>query len=79
MGPTAKPRGRRPDWLVVVWTSYGSSGGDASDRSIQGQRYDSAGSAEGEGPSSLVAPAPGPGQEGTRYAPTSEARIPSPG
>jgi deazaflavin-dependent oxidoreductase (nitroreductase family) len=33
--------------FVVVWQSYGSPGGDASAYSIQGQRYDSAGSAVG--------------------------------
>ena len=33
--------------FVVVWTSYGSSGSDSSGDSIQGQRYDSAGSPVG--------------------------------
>ncbi len=33
--------------FVVVWQSYGSSGSDTSDSSIQGQRYDSAGSPQG--------------------------------
>jgi hypothetical protein len=31
----------------VVWESFGSSGGDASNLSVQGQRYTSAGSAAG--------------------------------
>src|SRR5262245_60028718 len=33
--------------FVVVWASAGSSGTDTSSRSIQGQRYDSNGSAQG--------------------------------
>jgi hypothetical protein len=33
--------------FVVVWESYGSGGTDISDRSIQGQRYNAAGSAVG--------------------------------
>jgi hypothetical protein len=33
--------------FVVVWQSYGSSGGDTSQSSIQGQRYASSGSAVG--------------------------------
>jgi hypothetical protein len=33
--------------FVVVWASYGSSGGDTDEYSIQGQRYDSAGIPQG--------------------------------
>jgi hypothetical protein len=33
--------------FVVVWTSFGSSGGDTDSGSIQGQRYDSAGVPQG--------------------------------
>ncbi len=33
--------------FVVVWTSYGSSGSDSQDSSVQGQRYDSTGAAIG--------------------------------
>jgi hypothetical protein len=33
--------------FVVVWDSFGSSGSDSSSRSVQGQRYDSAGGAVG--------------------------------
>jgi hypothetical protein len=33
--------------FVVVWWSYGSSGGDTDQHSIQGQRYNSAGVAQG--------------------------------
>jgi hypothetical protein len=33
--------------FVVVWQSYGSSGGDTSGSSIQGQRYNSAGTTQG--------------------------------
>ncbi|HXK22359.1 MAG TPA: hypothetical protein VMS55_06730, partial [Myxococcota bacterium] len=33
--------------FVVVWTSEGSSGGDTSETSIQGQRYSSSGTAQG--------------------------------
>jgi hypothetical protein len=33
--------------FVVVWSSFGSAGSDASSRSIHGRRYDSAGAAQG--------------------------------
>ncbi len=33
--------------FVVVWSSYGSGGSDASSSSVQGQRYDSTGAAAG--------------------------------
>jgi hypothetical protein len=33
--------------FVIVWTSYGSSGGDSSSYSIQGQRYNSTGTPQG--------------------------------
>src|SRR5262249_29722479 len=33
--------------FVVVWASYGSAGSDTSDYSIQGQRYNSSGTAVG--------------------------------
>jgi hypothetical protein len=33
--------------FVVVWHSLGSGGTDTSDFSVQGQRYDAAGSAQG--------------------------------